>query len=147
MATVIGKPRTPWWFWLVSGIALLWNLMGVGAYISDMRMSHEDMVKNYGQALADAAQSQPAFVTGAYAFAVFGGVLGCLLLLLRKKIAIWPLIISLIAVLIQQGYSWFGTDVMASLPMSNKIMYISIVVVAVLLVWFARVMTTKRILT
>lgn len=147
MATEIGKPRTPWWFWLISGVALLWNLMGVGAYISDMNMSYEDMVKNYGQALADAAQSQPAFVTGAYALAVFGGALGCLLLLLRKKIAIWPLIISLLAVLVQQGYSWFGTDVMASVPMGNKIMYISIVVIAVLLVWFARRMTTKRILT
>ncbi|WP_034388561.1 hypothetical protein [Hellea balneolensis] len=146
VVTEIGKPKTPWWFWLVSGIALLWNLMGVGAYISDMNMSHADMVKNYGQALADAAQSQPAFVTGAYAFAVFGGALGCLLLLLRKKNAIWPLLISLLAVFVQQGYSWFGTDVMSSVPAANKVMYIAIVVVAILLVWFARKMTAKRIL-
>ena len=146
MDVEIGKPRTPWWFWVVSGIALLWNLMGVGAYISDMTMSHEDMVKNYGQALADAAASQPVLVTGAYAFAVFGGALGCLLLLLRKKIAIWPLLISLIAVLVQQAYSWFGTDIMDAMPMGNKIMYISIVVIAVLLVWFARHMTARRVL-
>ncbi len=141
------KPATPWWFWLVSAVALLWNLMGVGAYISDATMSHEDMVKNYGQVLADAAAAQPAWVTGAYAIAVFGGALGCLLLLLRKKIAVWPLLLSLIAVILQQGYMWLGSGVMSEVPTSNKVMYISIPIVAIFLVWFAKKMTAKGILT
>lgn len=139
--------KPPVWFWIVSAVALIWNLMGVGAYISDATMSQEDMVKNYGQVLADAAAMQPAWVTGAYALAVFGGALGCLLLLLRKKIAVWPLIVSLIAVFLQQGYLWFVSGVMAHVPMGNKIMYISIPIVAILLVLFARKGTAKGWLT
>ena len=138
--------KTPWWFWVVSGVMLLWNLMGVGAYIADVSMSYEKMVETYGQSMADAAAAQPAFVTGAYALAVFGGALGCLLLLLRKKIAIWPLIISLVCVLIQQGYTRFATDIMSEIDMANKVMYVMIVVLAIFLVWFARAMTARGIL-
>ena len=138
--------KTPWWFWVVSGVMLLWNLMGVGAYIADVSMSYEKMVETYGQSMADAAAAQPAFVTGAYALAVFGGALGCLLLLLRKKIAIWPLIISLVCVLIQQGYTRFATDIMSEIDMANKVMYVMIVVLAIFLVWFARAMTAREIL-
>lgn len=142
----VDNTKTPWWFWAVSGFMLLWNLMGVGAYITDATMSYEDMVKNYGQVLADAAAGQPAFVTGAYALAVFGGAIGCLLLLLRKKIAIWPLLLSLVCVLVQQGYSRFATDIMSEVDSANKIMYAMIVVIAIFLVWFAKAMTTRGIL-
>jgi len=144
MAEIIGQNKTPWWFWLVSGAALLWNLMGVGAFFYDLNMSHEDMVQNYGQAMADAAASQPGFVTVAYGLAVFGGAIGCLLLLLRKKAAIWPLILSLICVIIQQAYTRFATDIMSTMDGANKGMYLSIVIVAVVL--FARHMINKGIL-
>ena len=109
-------------------------------------MSHEDMVEAYGQVLADAAAAQPAWVTGAYAIAVFAGALGCLLLLLRRKLATTVLSLSLIAVILQQGYMWLGSNVMSEVPSSNKAMYISIPIIAVLLVWFARRMTARNIL-
>jgi uncharacterized membrane protein len=138
--------KTPWWFWVVSAVALLWNLMGVGAYISDATMSQEDMVANYGQVLADAAAAQPVWVTGAYAVAVFAGALGCLLLLLRKKLAAPVFIVSLLAVILQQGYMWLASGVMSEIDMGMKVMYISIPVVAILLVWFARRMGARGIL-
>ena len=138
--------KTPWWFWAISGVMLLWNLMGVWAYSQDVQMSHEDMVEIHGQALADAASAQPIWVTVVYALAVFGGALGCLLLLLRKKIAVWPLIMSLVAVILQQGYMWLGSGVMSEVPSASKAMYISIPVIAAFLVWFARRMTAKGIL-
>lgn len=138
--------KTPAWFWIVSGVALLWNLMGVGAFISDATMSQEDMVANYGQALADAAAAQPIWLTGAYAIAVFAGALGCLLLLLRKELAAPVLLISLIAVILQQGYMWLVSGVMSEIDMATKIMYISVPIIAVLLVLFARRMTARGIL-
>lgn len=138
--------KTPWWFLAISVVMLLWNLMGVGAYISDATMSQEDMIKNYGEALANAAAAQPIWVTVVYALAVFGGALGCLLLLLRKKIAVWPLIMSLVAVILQQGYMWLGSGVMSEVPSASKAMYISIPIIAAFLVWFALRMTAKGIL-
>lgn len=138
--------KTPAWFWIVSGVALLWNLMGVGAFISDATMSQEDMVANYGQALADAAAAQPIWLTGVYAIAVFVGALGYLLLLLRKKLAAPVLVVSLIAVILQQGYMWLVSGVMSEIDMATKIMYISVPIIAVLLVLFARRMTARGIL-
>lgn len=140
------RPKAPWWFWLVSGLALLWNLMGVGAFFMDMNMSYEDMVTNYGQVLADAAAAQPTYVTIAYGIAVLAGALGCLLLLLRRRLAAVVLLVSLLAVIVQQAYSWLATDVMSAISAGNKAMYISIVIVALFLVWFARAMTARGIL-
>ena len=138
--------KTPIWFWVISGLGIIWNALGVGAYVMELKMSHADRLEAYGQVLADAAAAQPAFITGAYAIAVFGGLFGCLALLLRSRYAVWLLGLSLLAVIIQQAYMWFGTDIMGTLPSADKIMYISIPVIALFLLWFSRAMRGKGIL-
>ena len=124
----------------------MWNALGVGAYLTEVKMSHAERLEAYGQVLADAAAAQPSFITGAYAIAVFAGVLGALALLMRSRYAIILFGVSLLAVLIQQAYMWFGTDIMGMLPTADKAMYISIPIIAIFLFWFARTMHKKRIL-
>ncbi len=141
------RAATPWWFWVISGLALVWNLMGVMAFFVDLSTSHADMIDLYGQKVADAAKAQPVLITAAYGLAVFGGAIGCLLLLLRQKLAIWALLISLLCVLIQQIYSRFIIDIMGEFSMGNQIMYASIPIVAFFLFWFARKMAAKNIIT
>jgi hypothetical protein len=138
--------KTPWWFWTVSGVFLLWNLMGIGAYIMDMQSSPEKLVKNYGQATADAFMAQPSWVIGAYAVAVFAGALGCLLLLLRKRVALWALAVSLLGVIAQQIYWWGITGFAATQGGSYKVMNAMIVIGAIVLVWFARKMIARGLL-
>jgi hypothetical protein len=46
-------------------------------------------------------EGRPAWATGAFAIAVFGGALGCLLLLLRKPAAYYLFIASLLGVIVQ----------------------------------------------
>lgn len=121
--------------------------MGVGAYLHDVNLSPEEVLAAYGPKVAEGVAAQPAFVTGAYALAVFGGALGCLLLLLRKKIAIWPLLLSMFCVFIQQIHGWFISGIMGEFSMANKVMYISIPIIAILLVLFARRMTARGILS
>ena len=73
-------------FWIIGIIALIWNILGVVAYLMQAYMTQEDLL-----ALPLEEQALyldiPAWVTAAFALAVFGGLLGCLLLLLRKKLA------------------------------------------------------------
>lgn len=141
------RPATPWWFWLISGLMFLWNLMGVNAFRGDVTMSHADKVAMYGETLANAAANQPGFVTVAYGIAVIAGALGCLLLLLRSRHAFWLLALSLLCVIIQQAYMWLGAgDVMKSLSAGNKAMYMMIPIVSIFLVWFAKKMTARGIL-
>ena len=123
-------------FWVVCIVAFLWNIMGVMEYLNTAYMTEE--------ALAllplneqDFYTNTPALITAAFAIAVFAGSLGCLILLLRKKLAIYVLILSMIAVLVQFGYILFIQDFM-EVTGTRIIMPILIIVVAVFLVWYAK---------
>ena len=37
--------KIPWWFWLITILALFWNLMGVGAFIADISVTPEGPYK------------------------------------------------------------------------------------------------------
>jgi hypothetical protein len=55
-------------------------------------------------------ESTPSWVTAAFAIAVWGGLLGSLALLLRKKWSKPVFLISLLAILGQMAYSIFMTN-------------------------------------
>lgn len=128
--------KIPVWFWIVAAIMLLWNLMGVGSFFSHVGMSEEALA-----ALPEAEQelyaSYPMWATVAFAFAVFGGALGCLALLLRRKWAKPLLIISLIAIIIQMFHSLVIAKAMDVYGPGAVAMPVMIIVTAVFLVWLA----------
>lgn len=90
----------PKWYLPVSILALLWNLMGCAAYLSDVMLTAEDI------AAMDATQqalynSRPAWAVAATAVAVWGGAAGCLGLILRKRWSAVLLELSLVGVIVQ----------------------------------------------
>ncbi len=91
---------TPKWFMPVAIVALLWNMVGCWAYLSDVRLTPEDVAKMPEQAQA-LYHSRPAWAVAAYALAVWGGALGCLGLVLRKRWAVPVLIVSLVGLVLQ----------------------------------------------
>ena len=101
--------RAPTWFKVVAVLALLWNLLGCFAFFADLRLSPEDLVK-----LPEAQQAlyaaRPAWAVAATAVAVFGGVLGSIGLLLRKKWTFLVFGLSLLGILVQD----FGLFVLAN---------------------------------
>lgn len=101
--------RPPLWFWIVSVLATLWNAAGVWAYLAQVTMSPEAL-----EALPEAERAlhlaTPAWAVGAFAIAVFGGLLGCLALLVRRRMALPLLVISLLAVLVQMGHAFGMSD-------------------------------------
>ena len=101
-----GSVKPPTWFWVVSIIALVWNLMGVGAYLAQV-FTPDDIVAQMEQAVQDLINATPAWVTAAFAIAVWGGALGCVLLLMRRKLAHIVLIISFIGIVVQMFYNVF----------------------------------------
>ncbi len=105
--TSTNKPNVG--FWIIAVIALAWNIMGVMAYLGQVYITDE--VKN---AMTIEQQellaNTPAWSTALFAISVFGGLLGSLLLLIRKKWATPIFLISLLAVLIGMGYSLFATN-------------------------------------
>ncbi len=124
-------------FWIISIVALIWNAMGVMAYLGQAYMGEEVIA-----ALPENEQALyaniPAWYTAAFAIAVFGGLLGCILLLLRNKLAKPVLFISLIGVLVQMFYNFFISNSMEVYGPGSAVMPIMVIIISFFLVWFAK---------
>ena len=132
-------------FWIIGIIALIWNLMGVFAYLQQAYMPVEDVtaLPLDEQALYD---NIPAWVTAAFALAVFGGALGCILLLLRKKLATFVFIISFIGILAQMTYNLLMSKAIEVYGPGGMIMPIMVAVIGAFLVWYSKKMQSNGIL-
>lgn len=133
-----GKVKVPVWYWIVSVVALLWNLMGVMNYLIQAYISEEDKAVLPADQLA-LLESTPAWVTAAFAFAVWGGALGCIGLLLRKKWARPVFVVSLLGILVQMAHWLFMTnaaDVYG--PVQAIVLPILVITIGVGLVLFAK---------
>ena len=86
-----------WSFWAISALTLIWNILGAMNFIVQM---NTDMVAAMGESHRAIIEGRPAWATGGFAVAVFGGALGCLLLLLRKSAAYYVFIASLLGVVV-----------------------------------------------
>ncbi len=135
--------KPPTWFWVVSVLALLWNLSGVVAYLSQAYMGVEDLEK-MSQAERLLFESRPVWVTGAFALAVWGGALGCIALLLRKKWAVPILAISLVGILAQMSYVFFISNSFEVYGPGAMVMPIMVIVIGIVLVFFARKASAKQ---
>jgi len=142
MSNSTTKPSTV--FWIISSIALFWNIMGVVAYLGQAYMTDEAL-----SLLAENEQAYyanvPAWVTAAFAIAVFSGFLGSLALVLKKKWAKPLFLLSFVTVVVQVVYNLFIQEFVA-LTGSRAILPIITIVIAAFLVWFANDAVGKRIL-
>jgi uncharacterized membrane protein len=143
MTNSSNKPTTL--FWVIGVIALLWNIMGVFAYLRQAYLTDEAKAL-----LPEAEQAYyngvPAWVTAAFAIAVFAGLLGCIFLLMKKKFATSLFILSFICVIIQFIYNFFIQD-FVELNGSNMAMPIVVIIIAVFLVWYSKNSEKKGLLT
>ena len=128
------QSKAPIWFWILCGVLLLWNLMGVMAYIAQVSMSPEAMAALPAPERA-LYENTPAWANAAFAVAVWAGTLGCVLLLLKRASALYLLLASLLGVLVQMFHSFFMSQSLDVYGPEAAIMPVMIIVIAVFLVW------------
>ena len=124
-------------FWIISGLALIWNLLGVMAYLMQVMMTPEALAA-MGEAERALYADMPSWVTGAYAVAVFGGALGCIALLLRKAWSIPLFVVSLVGILLQMGYTLVVANTIEVMGAGIIVMPLFIILVAIYLIMFSR---------
>ena len=124
MSTVIGA-RAPAWLRIVAGLGLIWNCFGIYAYLQTVGV----LKPGPGMTMME----MPAWVTGAFAIAVFGGALGSLGLLLLMRWSKLVLLLSFLAILAQDVWAF----VLRSGPAESPILPIAVNLIALLLVWLA----------
>ncbi len=135
--------KPPIWFWVVSAVALLWNSAGVYMYLQQA-YNTEAFIAMYTPEQLEIISNTPAWATGAFAIAVFGGFLGCVGLLLRKKWAKSIFIASLIGIIVQLIYNVFISGAFEAYGAGAIAMPIMTLLVGMLLIWFSKNSTSKH---
>jgi hypothetical protein len=124
----------PAWFRIVAMLAVLWNAFGVFQYLSSVGLFGDPMA-GMNDAQRAAAESIPPAIIGAFAIGTFAGLFGSLGLLVGKRWALPLLVLSLIALIVLEGWIVFLSGL---LEMFGGIaLPATIVAGALLLVWLA----------
>jgi len=134
--TTITKPNTG--FWIISVIALLWNLIGVYFWLSEHFLMTEEMKSMYTPEQLELVNNAPAWGMYVYGIAVFGGVLASILLLMKKKLSVPIFLISLVAILIQMGYWIFGMNAIDAFGPEAIVMPLIVIAIAIFLYFYSK---------
>lgn len=119
-------------YWIAAGAGLLWNLGGCLNYIMQMNAETVGQMPELYQLIIN---TRPDWATAAFAIAVFGGAVGCILLLLRKRVAVMPLGLSLIGTVGAAFDTMLRVSVVPSVFLS--------LLVATALLWYATIAQRK----
>ncbi|HUT40796.1 MAG TPA: hypothetical protein VM011_05580 [Gammaproteobacteria bacterium] len=130
-----------WSFWAIGAVALVWNVMGVMNYIVQM---NPDALASFPESHRAIIEGRPAWATGGFAVAVFGGALGCLLLLLRKSIAYYLFIASLLGVIVTMIHTLgVARTAIDFSPLEIFMMILMPLLVAAFLIWYSRLARSR----
>lgn len=123
-------------FWIISVIALVWNLMGVSQYIQQA-YNTESFRAMYTAEQLSMIDGTPAWSTAAFAIAVFAATFGSVCLLMRKKWAYSLFLISFLAIIVQ-NIDAFTRFKIADYGAGELIMTTIIPVFALFLLWYSK---------
>ena len=130
--------NVPKWFLGVAIAALIWNLLGVFAYLGQMYlMSNPEMLAELSVDEQNLYKDTPIWATIGFTLAVWGGALGSLLLILKKKAAKPVLIVSLAGILVQMYHSFFISNNFEVYGPGAAVMPVMIIIFGIGLVWLS----------
>lgn len=130
-----------WSFWTIGIVALIWNVMGGINFFVQM---NPDALASFPETHRAIIEGRPAWATGGFAIAVFGGALGCLLLLLKKSVAYYLFIASLLGVLVTMIHTLGIASSTIDFSLFEILMMIVMpLVVAVFLIWYLKWAVSK----
>ena len=132
------ESRVPFWFWIVSGLALAWTLLALFISYTEITRTPESLAASgeWSPEQLDYLLLTPVWVDVTYAIAVLAGVVGSIGLLIRKKWATTMFLIFVIGVLLLllDGVMRDRFTLMGSRAIIVSVVYTS---VAIAWWWFA----------
>ena len=145
------REKAPAHLWIVGILALLWN--GFGAYDYFMTRTRgaayvESMMPGVdGSRLIDYINSFPIWASAGWGLGVWGGLLGAILLLMRHRLAVPVLGLSLIGAIVGIGYQLMRPlDVPDMHTGFNAVVPYLIILIAASLFLYARSQRAKGVL-
>lgn len=138
--------KAPIHLWIVGGLALLWNLMGAVDYVLTMTRN-EAYMSHFTPKQLEFFYGFPAWVVALWAIAIWGGLLGIVLLLLRRRQAVPVLAISFICMVVTMIHN-YGFAGGAEISGGSGIFFSGLVfVISLALIVYSRAMVRKGVLS
>ncbi len=137
--------RTPRHLWAVGIVGFLWNSMGAFDYLMT-QTRNESYMSQFTPEQLEFFYGFPAWVVAFWAIAVWGGLLGAALLLLRKRVAVPMLLASFVAMVVTAIQNYFLSNGMEVLGTVGVLFTILIFLVALGLWRYARAMARRGVL-
>jgi hypothetical protein len=120
----------PVWFWVVSTIALAWYLMDTSAFLMRVLML-DDFINGMPENQQHLYRNMPLWVNVVFAGEVFGGAVGCVGLLLRKRWALPLFVGSILGVLSQTFHVYFLSDAITTMGTPAVVMPLLAILIGV----------------
>ena len=140
-------PGRPWHLWLIGIIGGLWSSIGVVSFMLT-QMSVEAVMSRFPPQQRAYFESFPLWAVAFWAIGVFGGVIGCVLLLLRKRLALPVLLASVTGAIVANLGGLFllgGLEVMRE---TGGLGFTALpIIFAAFLAYYARSMSQKGVLS
>jgi len=137
--------RAPWHVWLVGILGLLWNSVGTFDNLMTQTQNESYMARFTPEQL-EVFSAFPTWLVASWTLAVWGGVLGALLLLLRKSLAVPALLVSLVAMIVTAIHNLLSADGLYATGGSAPAFVLLIFVFALGLWLYARSMRARGVL-
>ena len=135
--------KIPKWFWALAVIFLLWNLMGIVSFFGHTFVTEEALAKlpdNERELYVD----YPFWTTIIFAIATFGGLIGSIGLILKRKWSKQFFIISFLAIVPQMIHNVFFTKSTEVYGTAQAItMPVLVVLIGAILIWFSNYLIKK----
>ena len=130
------KIKIPVLFYVLTSVLLVWNLMGISAFIVQMSID-PSQIEAMSDSERDMYENYPAWALIVFGIAVFGSSIGALALLLRRKFSKKILLVSLLAVLVQMSHNVFVVQSTAVYGPGAIVMPVMVVIISVFLLWYS----------
>lgn len=137
MENTISLATVPKWFWIVTTLGLAWNVFGVIQFLATAQGTVGSLMSDgLTKEQAELYVGLPLWMTGAFAVGVFGGVIGCILLLLRMPAAKTVFSVSLAAYIILY-IGDITQGVFTAFGLSQVMILSTVIAIALGLLWTA----------
>ena len=139
-------PGRPWHLWVVGIVGGLWSVMGVVSFMLT-QMNVEAVMSQFPPQQRAYFESFPLWAIAFWAIGVFGGVVGCLLLLLENRLAFPALVASAIGAIVSNLGGLFllgGIEVMRE---TGGVGFSAVpIILGILLAYYAWAMSKRGVL-
>jgi len=139
--------KRPWHLWVVGVVSLLWNSVGAMDFVLTQTRNKAYM-SAFTPAQLEFYYGFPFWVVVAWGIAVWGGVLGSLLLLFRKSCAVHLFLASLLCIILTDIHNYALSDGLTVMGGGDTLIFSCVIfVIGALLFVYARAMRKRGVLS